>query len=83
MSDGMDPRPHGVSTGNARFEHKTPTEEQEKLLKQTRLDFEILSARVENMPASRYKSIAQTKLEEAAMWLNKAIVHSNTELDKL
>ena len=50
-----------------------PTLEQEKLHKLANLDYNQLLSRAESLPHSRYKSLFRTNLENAMMWLDKAI----------
>lgn len=58
------------------FEHKIPTVEQRIGLRVVKERYERLYEDIEYYaPPSRYRSIALTKLEELAMWVNKAITH--------
>lgn len=51
-----------------------PTEEQKKVMQDFRDIMETLYKKIEvEVDQSRGKSLALTKLEEASMWLNKAI----------
>ncbi len=55
------------------FQYNQPTEEQKATMQVFRDKFQILSEKLKEMPASRGLSLALTKLEESAFWLNKAI----------
>lgn len=54
-----------------------PTEEQKSLMQEFRDEAEALYRKVESLPPSRGRSLALTKLEEASMWINKAITHNS------
>lgn len=56
------------------FEYQSPNEVQVEQIKATRLAFKALYDQLQSLPASREKSLAITKLEEASMWANKGIV---------
>lgn len=57
------------------FTYIVPTQDQFKVIEDFRDDFESLRKKIAlASTSSREKSIALTKLEEANMWLNKAIV---------
>ena len=61
------------------FQYIKPTEEQIAGMQMFRDEFEKLFNLIEDntaVPNSRGKSLAQTKLEEASFWLNKAITHN-------
>lgn len=57
------------------FEYQAPTEESIEKIKRMRSAcktlFDLLSS---ELPESREKSLAKTKLEEVSMWANKCIV---------
>ena len=56
------------------FQYVQPTEEQKALMQEFRNKFEALAVEIEaNIPASRGRSLAMTKLEESAFWINKGI----------
>jgi hypothetical protein len=60
------------------FQYIKPTEEQLALMQGYRDQFEsLVSSLKESVPASRGLSLAITKLEEAAFWLNKGITHND------
>jgi hypothetical protein len=58
------------------FQYVSPTEEQKALMQVFRDKFQSLAEEIEkSVPLfSRGKSLALTKLEESAFWLNKGIV---------
>lgn len=59
------------------FQYVSPTEEQKATMQQFRDKYEALANDIKNnMPASRGLSLAMTKLEESAFWLNKAITQN-------
>lgn len=56
------------------LQYVKPTEEQLELMQKFRDKYEQLFNEVKGLiPDSRGKSLALTKLEESAMWLNKGI----------
>lgn len=55
------------------LQYKQPTEEQIATMQNFRDKFEPLYREMEQLPKSRGLSLALTKLEESAMWLNKSI----------
>ena len=60
------------------FQYIQPNEEQIKLMQEFRDKFESLASEIkEKVPASRGLSLAITKLEESAFWLNKGITHND------
>jgi hypothetical protein len=60
------------------FQYIKPTDEQVALMQIYRDKFEELTTSIkESVPASRGLSLALTKLEEAAFWLNKGITHND------
>lgn len=57
------------------FEYQQPTPEQTETIKAVRAAMQIAyDTLLERIPSSRERSLAITKLEEASMWANKAIV---------
>lgn len=54
-----------------------PTEEQKALMQLFRDKLEAVYQEVETLGPSRGRSIALTKLEEASMWVNKAITKND------
>jgi hypothetical protein len=59
------------------FNYVQPTEEQIKEMQKFREEFTKLYDQIKLLPDSRGKSICLTKLEEANMWLNKAITNNS------
>jgi hypothetical protein len=57
----------------ATLQYVQPTEEQKAVMQQFRDKYEALFVEVTALPKSRGTSLALTKLEESAMWLNKAL----------
>jgi hypothetical protein len=56
------------------FEYQAPDESQVSLLISFRGDMRLLYEKLlKELPDSRYRSVAITKLEEVSMWTNKAI----------
>ena len=53
-----------------------PTEEQKATMQNFRDKMETLKKEIETLPANRGLSLAITKLEECAMWLNKSITNN-------
>ena len=60
------------------FQYIKPTDKQVETMQVFRDKYEALSQELKQLPASRGLSLALTKLEESAFWLNKSI----TENDK-
>lgn len=58
------------------LQYVQPTEEQRALMQNFRDKYETLMLEVQTMPANRGLSLALTKLEESAMWLNKSITNN-------
>ena len=54
-----------------------PTEEQKEQMQVFRDKYEALAKELEALPSSRGLSLALTKLEESAFWLNKAITQNS------
>jgi hypothetical protein len=60
------------------FQYIKPTDEQIVLMQEFRDKFELLAKEItEKIADSRGKSLAITKLEESAFWLNKSITHNS------
>lgn len=60
------------------FQYVQPTDEQKELMQKFRDAFQALQAQIiVSVQESRGKSLALTKLEEAAMWLNKGITNNS------
>ena len=60
------------------FQYVQPTEEQKATMQQFRDAYEQLVRDIkEALPESRGASLAITKLEESAFWLNKSITHND------
>lgn len=60
------------------FQYNKPTDEQVKVMQNFRDKFENLyQEMVQTIPASRELSLALTKFEESAMWLNKSITNKS------
>ena len=55
------------------FQYVSPTEEQKATMQKFRDLYEALHNQLKELPSSRGLSLAVTKLEESAFWLNKAI----------
>ncbi len=63
-----------------RFSSKPASKDQQLAMKEIRSAFQTLEAEVEcQCPSGRYKALAFTALEEAAMWANKAVTHEWSE----
>lgn len=61
----------------ATLQYVQPTEEQKVQMQMFRDKYETLYSEVKQLEASRGISLALTKLEESAMWLNKAITKND------
>lgn len=60
------------------FQYINPTDEQKELMQLFRDKYQKLAEEVlANVPESRGRSIAVTKLEESAFWLNKGITNND------
>ena len=59
------------------LQYVQPTEEQKAVMQEFRDKYEALFNELKALPASRGMSLALTKLEESAMWLNKAITKND------
>jgi hypothetical protein len=59
------------------FQYIQPSEAQIDLMQEFRDKFEVLAKEIkEKIEDSRGRSLAITKLEECAFWLNKGITHN-------
>lgn len=58
------------------LQYVQPTDEQKATMQNFRDKFEILMKEMQTLPANRGLSIALTKFEESAMWLNKSITNN-------
>ncbi len=63
------------------FDYQKPTDAMIPVIQSTRDVFKVAHQHLLSLPETRERSIAITKLEEAAMWAVKGIVfnHSETE----
>ena len=61
----------------ATLQYVQPTEEQKELMQKFRDKYQALYEGLKELPASRGLSLALTKLEESAMWLNKSITKND------
>lgn len=61
---------------SATLQYVKPTEEQLATMQEYRDMYEALMNGVQKLPDNRGKSLAITKLEESAMWLNKSITNN-------
>lgn len=59
------------------LQYVKPTDEQLAIMQNFRDKFEILFNEMKELPDNRGKSIALTKFEESAMWLNKSITNNS------
>lgn len=59
------------------FQYVQPTDEQKETMQNFRDKYEALYTEIQTLPASRGLSLAVTKLEESAFWLNKAITQNS------
>jgi hypothetical protein len=60
------------------FEYQQPTPSDIKAIQQVRAALKVAyDALHEYVPASRERSLALTKMEEASMWANKGIVFNS------
>lgn len=59
----------------SRFAHVAPSPGQERFMVDLGEAFQIAEKIVNEVPAGRYRSLALTHLEIAAMFANKAIMH--------
>lgn len=59
------------------FQYVQPTDEQKEVMQKFRDEYEALATKLAELPSSRGLSLALTKLEESAFWLNKAITKND------
>lgn len=59
------------------FQYIKPTDEQMTTMQLFRDKYEALFNEIKVLPPSRGLSLAITKLEESAMWLNKSIIQND------
>ncbi len=59
------------------LQYVQPTEEQKAIMQQFGDKYEALFNELKALPGSRGLSLAITKLEESAMWLNKALTKND------
>jgi hypothetical protein len=59
------------------FQYVKPTEANVKLMQKFRDEYEALYIKLNELEKSRGLSLAMTKLEESAMWLNKALTNND------
>lgn len=59
------------------FQYVSPSEEQKATMQKFRALYEALHKHLKELPSSRGLSLAVTKLEESAFWLNKAITQND------
>lgn len=59
------------------FQYVAPTDEQKELMQKFRDAYADLYKHLEELEPSRGLALAKTKLEESAMWLNKAITKND------
>ena len=58
------------------LQYVKPTDEQLATMQEFRDKFEALMLDIQKLPVNRGLSIALTKFEESAMWLNKSITNN-------
>lgn len=59
------------------LQYVQPTDEQKETMQNFRDKYEALYKELEGLTPSRGLSLALTKLEESAMWLNKSITQND------
>lgn len=59
------------------FQYVQPTDEQKELMQKFRDGYAELASQIETLENSRGRSLALTKLEESAFWLNKSITKND------
>jgi len=59
------------------LQYVQPTDEQKATMQKFRDKYEALYKEVQQLPVGRGLSLALTKLEESAMWLNKSITKND------
>ena len=55
----------------------SPSEEQKEIMQKFRDKYEVLYNEISELENSRGLSLAKTKLEESAFWLNKSITKND------
>ena len=61
------------------YKYVEPNESQKEVMEEMRDAFKVLHELIQRkIPQSRGRSIAITKLEESAMWVNKAITNNDS-----
>ena len=58
------------------FQYIQPTDEQKAIMQIYRDLYQSLHEQLSTLPSNRQLSIALTKLEESAMWVNKSITNN-------
>lgn len=62
----------------SKFQYINPTEEQKELMNAYRTHYQWMHDHIiAEIPESRGRSLAITKLEESAFWLNKGITNNS------
>lgn len=59
------------------FQYVKPTEEQVTVMQKYRDLYAALYEELNSLPKSRGLTLAMTKLEESAMWLNKGLTNND------
>jgi hypothetical protein len=59
------------------FQYVPVSDEQKEVMQIFRDRYQMLADQLKELPTSRGMSLALTKLEESAMWLNKAITKND------
>ena len=59
------------------FQYIQPTDEQKATMQKFRDKYEALADEIKQLAGSRGLSLALTKLEESAFWLNKSITKND------
>lgn len=67
----------GIILNSMTLQYVKPTEEQLVVMQEYRDKYEALLKDVQKLEKSRGLSLAITKLEESAMWINKAITKND------
>ena len=57
------------------FESVKASDEQLVLMAELKAALYLVTHVLEKLPNSRFRSVAETNIEQAAMWANKAITH--------
>lgn len=63
------------------FDHIVPSEETAEAIEQAREDYKELLKKLLNLPASRTRALAITKLEESLMFATKTLVTTQNKED--